>query len=201
MLGLIHETGSCRDAAHVDDVLLTHGLDGDERTRGEIANHIRRCPEHATAVGHEITAARFHRLPMPPFMATARIDALWSHDGVLDARDYKTGRIWAEDVAHDEQARIQAFVLAPLAAVRGLRMRIAFEHLAQEVLDDPAPFEPDADDLTAIEDELRTIIAEIRTEQFDGVRDAEVCVRCQYRSICPESATPSEPIWPAVDDE
>jgi hypothetical protein len=201
MLGLIHETGSCRDAAHVDDVLLAHGLDADSRSRVEIANHVRRCPEQALAVGHEITAARFHRSPTSPFMATARIDALWEHDGVLDARDYKTGRVWGDDVTHDEQARVQAFVLAPLAAERGLRLRIAFEHLAQEVTDDPAPFEPDADDLLAIEGELRAAVAEIRTEQFHGVRDPEVCVRCQYRSICPESAAASEPIWPAVDDE
>ena len=45
------------------------------------------------------------------------------------------------------------------------------------------------------------MVAEIRTEQFDGVADADVCVRCQYRSICPESAAPSVPIWPAVDDD
>lgn len=201
MLGLIHETGTCRDDAHVDSVLAAHGLDHDERTRAEIANHVRRCPERATAIGHEITAARFHRLPLPMFMATARIDALWSHDGVLDARDYKSGRVWSEVVAHDEQARVQAFVLAPLAASMGLRLRVAFEHLAPEVVDDPVAFEPDADDFAAIEEELRLTVAEIRTEQFDGVRDAEVCVRCQYRSICPDSATPSEPIWPAVEAE
>ena len=32
--------------------------------------------------------------PPPMFMATARIDAVWVHDGLLDARDYKTGRLW-----------------------------------------------------------------------------------------------------------
>ena len=203
MLGHVHDTGSCRDGAHVDDVLAAHGLDGDERTRTEIANHVRRCPDPARSVGHEVTAARFHRLPMPLFMATARIDALWEHDGMLDARDYKTGRVWSDVVAHDEQARLQAFVLAPRAVASGLRLRVAFEHLAPEVADDPTAFEPDDDDLAAIEEELRLVVAEIRTEQFDGVADADVCVRCQYRSICPESAAPSEPIWPAVagDDD
>jgi len=203
MLGLVHETGSCRDAGHVEDVLAAHGLDGDERTRAEIANHVRRCPHPAQALGHEITAARFHRLPMPMFMASARIDALWVHDGVLDARDYKTGRVWSEEVSHDEQARLQAYVLAPRAAAAGLRLRIAFEHLSSEVADDPTPFEPDDDDVLAIEEELRLVVSEIRNESFDGVADPEVCVRCRYRSICPESATPSEPIWPSVaaDDD
>jgi len=28
-----------------------------------------------------------------------------------------------------------------------------------------------------------------------------VCVHCRYRSICPESAAPSEPVWPVVGDE
>jgi hypothetical protein len=201
MLGHIHDTGSCRDATHVDDVLAAHGLDSDERTRAEIANHVRRCPDPARAIGHEITVARFHRLPMPFFMATARIDALWVHDGVLDARDYKTGRVWSDVVAHDEQARLQAFVLAPRAAAAGLRLRITFEHLAPEVADDPAPFEPDDDDVAAIEEELRVVVAEIRNEQFDGVGDADLCMHCRYRSICPDSAAPSEPIWPAVADD
>jgi RecB family exonuclease len=145
--------------------------------------------------------ARFHRLPTPMFMATARFDALWSHDGILDARDYKTGRVWSDDTAHDDQARLQAFVLAPMAAAAGLRLRVAFEHLAAEIADDPDPFEPDDDDLAAIEEELRAIVAEIRTERFAGVADPEVCRHCRYRSICPDSATPSEPIWPTVETE
>jgi len=199
LLGLVHEQGSCRDHAHVDDILATHGLEHDERTRTEILNHVRRCPEDAVALGHEITVPRFHRLPLPMFMASARIDTLWVHDGVLDARDYKTGRVWSDEVASDEQARVQAFVLAPLAASMGLRLRVAFEHVASETVDDPAPFEPDDDDLALIEEELRTAVAEIRTEQFDGVSDAAVCAHCRYRSICPQSAAPSESIWPMVE--
>ena len=56
---------------------------------------------------------------------------------------------------------------------RGLRLRIAFEHLASEVVDDPAPFEPDADDLASIEEELRLDRrGDPRREQFGGVADA-----------------------------
>jgi hypothetical protein len=73
------------------------------------------------------------------------------------------------------------------------------------VVDDPEPFEPDADDLGAIEEAVRAEVAEIRstTDVADlaGVADPEVCGRCRYRSICPESATPGVPVWPTVDTE
>jgi hypothetical protein len=135
-------------------------------------------------------------------MATARIDALWVHDGLLDARDFKSGQVWSERVADDKQARLQAWILAPLAAARGLRLRISFEHLAADVVDDPEPFEPDADDLVAIEDDVRREVTEIRgTTAFVGIADREVCARCRYRSICPDSATPGVPVWPTVDAE
>ncbi len=135
-------------------------------------------------------------------MATARFDALWVHDGVLDARDYKTGQVWSDRVADDAQARLQAWVLAPLAEQLGLRVRIVFEHLAAEVLDDPEPFEPDAEDLAAIAEELRHEVESIRAEAtFAGVADTEVCRRCRYRSICPDSAVEGVPMWPVVEPE
>jgi hypothetical protein len=133
-------------------------------------------------------------------MASARFDAVWEHNGVLDARDYKTGRVWSDDLAGDRQARLQAWVLAPLAAARGLRLRISFEHLSPEVVDDPVPFEPEPDDLDEIEEELRTVVAAMRAETtFAGVADLETCRHCRYRSICPDSAAPSEPTWPRVE--
>jgi hypothetical protein len=202
LLRMVHEHGSCRDAAHVDDVLAGHGFDGDSRVRGELERHVRRCPERARAVGHEITRARFHRDSRAPFMATARIDALWFHDGVLDAHDYKTGRVWSERVADDAQARLQAWVLAPIAEARGARLRITFEHLAADVVDDPEPFEPDADDLSSIGEELHaTALAMRAATEWPGAADAEVCGRCRYRSICPVSASPGEPVWPRFDEE
>jgi hypothetical protein len=147
--------------------------------RGELARHRIRCPDPAEALGHEITRARFLRHAYAPFMATARFDALWAHDGILDARDYKTGQVWSERVAEDAQARLQAWVLAPLAEQLGLRMRIAFEHLAAEVVDES-----------------------IRAEAtFAGVGDPDVCHRCRYRSICPDSAVAGVPMWPVVEAE
>ncbi len=202
VLRVVHEQGSCRDDAHVDDVLVANGFDTNDRMRGELARHRTRCPDPAEALGHEITRARFFRHPSTPFMATARFDALWAHDGVLDARDYKTGQVWSDRVADDKQARLQAWVLAPLAEARGLALRISFEHLAAEVVDDPEPFEPDADDLRAIEEELRLEVAAIReTTEFAGVADTEVCRRCRYRSICPDSTVPGVPVWPTVEPE
>jgi hypothetical protein len=201
LLRFVHQQGSCHDVAHVTAVLADHGFD-DPRLLDEIARHARRCPDGAESLGHEVTHARFHRTPLPLYMATARIDALWVHDGILDARDYKTGRVWTDRVSEDHQARLQAWVLGPLAARLGARVRVAFEHLALEVADDPEPFEPDDDDLAQIEEELRAAAAAMRAETaFVGVHDKQVCGRCGYRSICTDSATPSEPVWPMVDTD
>ena len=164
VLRFVHEQGSCLDAAHVDDVLLAHGFDDNDRMRGELARHTERCPSPADALAHEMTRARFSHHPTTPFMATARLDALWVHDGLLDARDYKTGQVWSDRVADDAQARLQAWVLAPLAEAHGLQLRVAFEHLNADVVDDPEAFLPDADDLLAIESELRAEVTEIRNE-------------------------------------
>ena len=43
---------------------------------------------------------------------------------------------------------------APTPTARGLRLRVRYEHLAAEVLDDPEPWEPSDDDLAAVEAEL-----------------------------------------------
>ncbi|MEX1006780.1 MAG: PD-(D/E)XK nuclease family protein [Acidimicrobiia bacterium] len=202
ILRFVHEQGDCRDDAHVADVLAAHGLDDDPRFGEEVVRHTRRCPDGAQSFGHEVTHARFHRTPLPLFMATARFDAIWLHDGVLDARDYKTGQVWSDRVREDRQARVQAWVLAPLAERLGARLRIAFEHLAVEIADDPEPFEPDADDLAQIEDELRSTVAAMRAEvAYQGIAEREICGRCRYRSICPDSAARSEPVWPVVEPD
>ena len=114
-LHMIHVEGSCHDVEHVGDVLVRRGLDHDDRLWGEIERHGTRCPSPAEAIGHEITRARFSSHPTTPFMATARLDALWVHDGLLDARDFKSGQVWSDRVADDKQARLQAWILAPLA--------------------------------------------------------------------------------------
>ena len=145
-----------------------------------------------------MTLARFHRSPPPMFMATARIDAVWVHDGLLDARDYKTGRLREERLAEDPAAKVQAFVLGQAARDRDLTLRLRYEYLNADVLDDPEPWEPDADDLAAIEEEIRAAVERMRTiDDWKGVAD-DRCTRCAYRSICRDSVAPSEPTWPVL---
>jgi hypothetical protein len=198
LLRLIHERGSCHDPAHVRDVLESHAADL-PHVEGMMARHAQRCPTVADKDVHEVDLARFHRQPPPMFMAMARIDAIWVHDGILDARDYKTGSRWYERVGDDPRARVQAFVLAQHSQRQGLRLRLRYEHLAAEIDDDPDPFEPDDDDLAAIEEELRaTAEAWWTLDEWQGVRDAAVCAWCRYRSICVDSAAPGEPDWPVL---
>ena len=76
MLYRIHESGSCHDAAHVNDVLEGHGS-ATPNVREMIARHANRCPSSGSdRNAHEHELARFHRFPAPMFMATARIDAI-----------------------------------------------------------------------------------------------------------------------------
>jgi hypothetical protein len=197
LLRHIHQHGSCRDTAHVDGILTAHGLDRSGPVRGFVDRHARRCPPDAGEGEHEVERARFHRRPAPMFMATGRIDALWRHRGLLDARDYKTGRPFTERVADDPRARLQVWLLAPVARREGLRLRLRYEFLAAEVTDDPEPFEPVDDELAAIEEELRDVVEAMwKEEAFAGVADAALCGHCRFRSICPDSAAPGQPAWP-----
>jgi hypothetical protein len=135
-------------------------------------------------------------------MMTARLDALWVHNGVLDVRDYKSGHRWYDHIADDPRAKVQAWVAARLADEHGLRLRLRYEHLATEVDDDPEPWEPDTDDLAAIEEELRQAVEAIQSESdWNGINDEVICRGCRYRSICPDSAAHSEPLWPMVEDD
>ncbi|MEX2268351.1 MAG: hypothetical protein WEA75_06680, partial [Acidimicrobiia bacterium] len=78
---------------------------------------------------------------------------------------------------------------------------VRYEHLSREVDEDPEPWGPDDVDLAHVDEELRTMVAEMRAErEWHGVADETICRYCRYRSICPDSAAPSEPDWPAVTD-
>jgi hypothetical protein len=199
LLRQLHRDGACDGPARIEEIVQAHGAS--ERVHSELLAHLRRCPSGATTFGHEFTPSRLYNRP-PHFIASARIDAAWVHDGLLDVRDYKTGAVWHSRVADDARARLQAWVLAPIAARRGLRLRVRYEHLATEVDDDPDDWEPDTDDLDAVEQELLALVVGIRAETaWRGVADAEVCRWCRYRSICPDSALPGVAGWPRVDDD
>lgn len=198
VLEAVHTEGSCHDAHHVDAVLARAGADTPQM-RGFIARHSARCPDQADRSAHEVDRVRFHRGPAPMFLASARIDAVWVHDGILDARDYKTGAVHTERVADDPRARVQAWVLARDARRTGLRLRLRYEHLQPEIAEDPEPFAPDDDDLDAITDELRAAVARMwHDDAWTGVAAADVCGRCRYRSVCRDSVTPGEPTWAAL---
>jgi hypothetical protein len=199
MLWKIHASGSCHDAAHVTDVLDAHGATSDH-LRDLVARHASRCPSTASdGQAHERSFARFHKVPPPMFMATARIDAIWVHDGLLDARDYKTGRRFADRVADIPAAHVQAFVLASSARAKGLRLRLRYEYLQAEIDDDPEPWDVGDDDLEAVEEALRDAVERMWSdEHWRGVADAELCKTCRYRSICRDSAAPGEPSWPVM---
>jgi hypothetical protein len=199
ILRLVHEQGSCHDAAHLSDVLDSHGAS--DRLRDEVARHVERCPSPAEALGHELDMAQFFaaRPALHSFLVTARLDAVWQHGDVLDARDYKTGRVRTARVADDARAWIQALSLMGVAQGRGLRIRLRYEHLAAEIDEEPEPWEPDAEELAGLEARVRAAVVEMRDERdFSGVADAEVCGWCRYRSICRDSAAPGEAQWPEV---
>ena len=199
MLYTIHQGGSCADTDHVADVLAGHDADS-EAIREMVARHSQRCPARASdSNAHEQELARFHRVPPPMFMASARIDAIWVHDGILDARDYKTGSLWHTCVADVPAAKVQAYVLASAATKRGLRLRLRYEYLQPEVADDPEPWEPDDDDIALVEEELRDAVERMwADERWTGIGEADVCGTCRYRSICRDSVTPGEPTWPVL---
>jgi hypothetical protein len=204
VLRFVHEHGSCADDAYLTSVVDAHG--GDELLGDELTRHARRCPSGgADAAGHELDVARFHRDPWPPFMATARVDAVWTHDGLLDARDYKTGRVWYTTLSEDPRAQLQAWVLAPRARAHGLRLRLRYEYLSPDVDEDPAAWDPDPEELRDVEERLRAVVEEVRGEHdFRGAGDAAICAHCRYRSICPDVVQRSQPTdapaattWPA----
>ncbi len=199
LLRRLHDDGPCDDPARIEDVVALHG--GEARVRAELSDHARRCPIGAESFGHEVTLVRLHPRN-PHFIASARLDAVWIHDGVLDVRDYKTGAVATTRVADDARARVQAWVAEPVAAAEGLGLRVRYEHLATEIVEDPEEWAPEADDLAAVGDWLAGLAAAMRTEEpFPGVADAVVCRACRYRSVCPDSATPGVPAWPRVEPD
>lgn len=164
----MHEEGPCSpeperlvEAASTDGVV-------DETLLGFLTRHARRCPREATSIGHELELAQLHTWVEASAMVTARVDAVWLHDGILDCRDYKTGMPRGERVADDPAARVQAWLLVRLAGHHGARLRLRYEHLVDGVDDDPEPFEPDGDDIAAIQQEIGEVAAAMVSSDFSG---------------------------------
>ena len=70
------------------------------------------------------------------------------------------------------------------------------------MLDDPDAWEPDPDDMLAVEEELRSVVERMRAnDEWQGVAEAALCSHCAYRSICRDSAARGEPAWPVLATE
>lgn len=187
-LARLHVEGPCGEQP--ERVRAVSIVDGelDRDLLAHLERHSQRCPRNAAPVGHELDLMELLPSHPKPAMVSARIDAIWAHDGILDCRDYKTGPVRFERVRDDPAARVQVFVLAPLAMKMGLTLRLRHEHLGESANEDPEVFEPDEDDLAEIEAELSDIAAAIDMSDFAGVSDPVVCGRCPYRLACPDSA-------------
>lgn len=196
VLRALHADGrSCHDRAWRDEVVATYDSGDGDRLRGFLDRHERKCPAGAQPLGHERGLARFLRQGPVMLMAYGTIDAIWLHDNLLDARDYKTGASRLDRVQDDPAAYVQAFLLAPLAAHYGVHLRIRYEFLSPEAGDDPEDFDVDADSLARIEKRLVATADRIRAErEFPGTDDPKTCDYCQFRSICSVRARAPEPV-------
>ncbi len=191
-LARLHEDGPCSpDPAQRIEAASVQGL-LDESLLGYLRRHARRCPTSARSIGHEVDLAQLHTWGPVPVMVTARIDAMWEHNGTLLCRDYKTGMPWGDRVADDPAARLQAWLLAHHAAERGLHLELRYEHLAEGVDEDPEPFEPDEDDIAEIQYWIGQLGADIAQSDFAGVGEADICRRCVYRRACPDAVLEDE---------
>jgi hypothetical protein len=192
LLQQVHERGDCHDHRFVGELVEGNVPGEPSPWLAMLERHADRCPRGATAVGHELELTRFVRRPGPMLLVTGRIDAVWEHDGILDARDYKTGPPATARVADHRQARVQAWLLEPEAARRGLRLRLRYEHLGDDA-DDPDPWDPDGDELRAVEAELVALAAAVKAGPYPGVGDPGVCRWCDWRTTCDESAWVPDP--------
>ena len=81
-----------------------------------------------------------------------------------------------------------------------LRIRVRYEHLAAEVGDDPDPYEPEPEEIDAVEEELRDVVEQMRAEvDFAGVHEPR-CAAGAATAACaptprwrPNRAGPSRP--------
>ena len=205
MLRKIHDDGVVPRRRRTSPTCSSaHGVDNDhvrEMVDAPRATGARRATP--TAPRTSSTLARFHRLPPPMFMATARIDAVWMHDGILDARDYKTGRL-VRRARRRRSGRAGAGLRARRrgADAAGCGCGCATSTCSAEVDDDPEPWEPDAETSPRSRRSCAPRSSACGTnDEWHGVADASVCRTCRYRSICRDSAAPGEPAWPVLEHD
>ena len=155
VLRFVHEQGSCRDAAHVDDVLVAHGFDDNDRMRGRTGAAHRRCPSPATRSATR-SHARASRTTRPRRSWRRRGSTRCGCTTACSTRaTTRPGRCGAtaSPTTRRRGCRRGCSRRSPRRAVSACGSRSSTS--TPRCVDDPEPFEPDADDLLAIEAELR----------------------------------------------
>ncbi len=198
----LHAAGPCTSADAVHAFLaarLRLGDPTDAHVATLVERHVPRCPRGATSVGHEHALARVEASGWPIVVVTGRLDACWALPpaqgaaralgGVLEVRDYKTGRGPSVPLAHDPAAQVQAWLAAPLARSMGLELRLRYELLSPDADDELAPWSPAEEDLEGIGASLRSLAVELGDGWDVAACEAPaVCDGCQHRTVCPVRA-------------
>jgi CRISPR/Cas system-associated exonuclease Cas4 (RecB family) len=152
-----------------------------------IRRHLEVCPgqDGARYLGGELDLRWFH--PGKAILLTGRIDALWEHDdGVIEVRDYKTGRP-SSSIQDDVGVEMYAFLAA--AHHPGRRLRISYEflgdHQVPEDSDRVVSVEVTPDLLRTAQQRIEWTAGQIRKEQtFPASPSALLCRSCPFRRSC-----------------
>ncbi len=126
-------------------------------------------------------------LPDTPFKFTAIIDRLWKRDdGVVEIRDYKTGRRLAKP---HEEAFLYQMGLYQLAVQENYPQFEKIE-LAQHFLrmDEVVSYRMRLDELEELTEDIRvTVVEAIEAERLDEFppKESPLCHYCAYSSLCP----------------
>lgn len=117
-----------------------------------------------------------------------RVDRARGKDAGIEVIDYKSGRCRIED---DELGQDQAARLYALAATRTFRqpvVRVRFLYICDGI---ERRWSPEAEDLTAVENELMELTEQISATSSFEARPADHCRWCRYRSLCPAAGQAS----------
>ena len=202
-LHMIHVEGSCHDVEHVGDVLVRRGLDHDDRLWGEIERHTTRCPEPDGG-------GRPRDHPGPVLVAPHRAvhGDRAARRAVGARRPARRARLQERAGVERPRRRRQAGAPAgldprsrlPTRAVCGCGSRSSTSRPRWSTTPSRSSPTPTTCSPSKRTSGARSPRSAPRPSS-SGVADPDVCRRCRYRSICPDSATPGVPVWPTVDTE
>jgi CRISPR/Cas system-associated exonuclease Cas4 (RecB family) len=172
--------GIVRDDAVMDPSVVT-------MVERAVSNHRALCPsiDGATYLAGELDLRWFIKRKL--ILVRGRVDALWrGTDGVLEVRDYKTGRTAPDTIADDPAPGIYGLLVR--AQWPDVEVRVVYELLSG---DSPRPFEIDV----TVELQRQSIqlildmVERLRRDRTFPPNPLPVrCQRCPYTRSCPEGA-------------